>query len=534
MKTSFDLIVYGGTSAAIIAAVQARQSGKSVLVLSPDRHLGGLSGGGLGFSDTGDKTTIGGLAREFYHRIWKHYAQDSAWNWQERSAFGNFGQGTTAIDDEMQTMWLFEPHVAESVFEDFVREYDISVLRDAWLDREGGVEVIDGRIRSIATLCGKRYQAKMFIDATYEGDLMAAAGVDYHVGRESKDTYGEEWAGVRTGVLHHRHHFGVLSQPVRPYVVESDPFSGVLPEISTENPGAYGGGDHRIQAYCFRVCMTNHPENRVPFPKPENYDANRYRLLERIFKAGWDEVFAKFDQLPNLKTDTNNHGPMSADFIGGNYDYPDASYARRQEIIQAHVEYQQGLYYYMANDSGVPSGIREKLNTYGLAADEFCDSGNWPHQLYIREARRMVGDYVLTENELLGRCPTEHSVGMGSYTLDSHNAQRYITPEGYVQNEGDIGVCMSGPYRIPYESLLPQKTQCENLLVPVCLSSSHMAFGSVRMEPVFMILAQSAACAAVLAIDDDLAVQEVAYESLCERLKDLGQVLEIDTPALTH
>jgi hypothetical protein len=366
----------------------------------------------------------------------------------------------------------------------------------------------------------------MFIDATYEGDLMAAAGVDYHVGREAQSVYGEKWNGVQTGVLHHRHHFGVLEMRISPYWNPGDPASGILPRIHAGSPGVYGEGDHRIQAYCFRVCLTDHPENRVEFPMPEDYDPAQYELLARIFAAGWGETFDKFDPVPNQKTDTNNHGPMSTDNIGYNYDYPEASYERRREIVREHRSYQQGWFYFIANDPRVPREVRREMRRWGLAGDEFIDNGHWPHQIYVREARRMLGAHVMTEHEILGRRPVSDSAGMGSYTIDSHNVQRYVTPEGYVQNEGDIGVPTPAPYRVSYRSLVPKRDQVANLLVPVCVSSSHIAFGSIRMEPVFMILGQSAATAAVLALEGDLPVQEVPYSTLRERLLRDGQILE--------
>jgi hypothetical protein len=522
----YDLVVYGGTAAAVTAAVQAKRMGKSVVIVSPDKHLGGLSGGGLGFTDTGNKAVIGGLAREFYHRVWKHYDGPAAWKWEKREEYGNKGQGTPAIDGEQRTMWIFEPHVAEQVFEELIKENGIPVHRNEWLDRKNGVKKSGFRITSITTLSRNRFAGKMFIDATYEGDLMAASGVDYHVGREAASVYGEKWNGVQTGVLHHRHHFGVLHQKISPYVVPGDPKSGVLPRISAEPPGEYGQGDKRVQAYCFRMCLTDHPDNRVPFPKPAGYDPKQYELLLRIFEAGWRETFQKFDRIPNRKTDINNHGPFSTDNIGYNYDYPEASYERRREIIRQHETYQKGWLYFIANDPRVPEDVRQEMRRWGLARDEFKDNGNWPHQLYIREARRMIGSYVMTENELLKQLPTPDSVGMGSYTIDSHNVQRYITPEGYVQNEGDIGVSTKGPYQIAYGALVPKKGQGDNLLVPVCVSSSHIAFGSIRMEPVFMTLGQSAATAAVLAIDGGMTVQDVPYPKLRERLLKDGQILE--------
>jgi hypothetical protein len=521
----YDVVVYGGTSAGIIAAVQAKKMGKTVIVVGPDRHLGGLSSGGLGFTDTGNKAVIGGLAREFYHRIWLHYQQPDAWRWQKPEEYGNKGQGTPAVDGAQRTMWIFEPHVAETVFEHLVREYRIPVARDEWLDRDGGVTKSAGRITAIRMLSGRTYAGTMFIDATYEGDLMAAAGVEYHVGRESKETYGEQWAGVQTGVLHHRHHFGVLKQPISPYVVPGDPASGVLPRISTSPPGAYGSGDARVQAYCYRYCVTDHPENRRPFPKPDGYDPRQYELLLRVYEAGWRETFQKFDAVPNRKTDSNNHGPFSSDNIGFNYDYPDASYERRRQILKEHQNYQKGWLYFIANDPRVPKDVQGEMRRWGLAKDEFTDNGGWPHQIYVREARRMVGTFVMTEHELTKRRSTPDSVGMGSYTIDSHNVQRYITPEGSVQNEGDIGVSLPAPYEIAYGALVPKRGHADNLIVPVCVSSSHIAFGSIRMEPVFMILGQSAASAAALAIDGGFAVQDVPYAKLRDRLLRDGQIL---------
>ena len=524
---SADVVIYGGTSAAITAAVQVKQMGHSVLIVCPDQHLGGLTSGGLGWTDTGKKEVIGGLARDFYHRVYLEYQKPETWKWQTQASYGNKGQGNKAIDGENRTQWIFEPHVAENVFEDFVREYEIPVFRDEWLDRESGVQLADGRIQSIRMLSGNTYRGKVFLDATYEGDLLAAAEVPYHVGRESNATYGENWNGVKTGVLHHSHHFGGLP-PISPYKIPDDPSSGVLPRISTDPPGEKGSGDHRVQAYCFRMCLTNDPENRVPFTRPEGYDASQYELLARIYAAGWDVTFRKFDPIPNHKTDTNNHGPMSTDNIGFNYDYPEASYQLRREIIKEHETYQKGWLYFHVSDPRVPEKIAKEMKTWGLAADEFVDNGNWPHQIYVREARRMKGKFVMTENELQKRRETPKSIGMGSYTIDSHNVQRYITPEGHVQNEGDIGVSTYGPYQISYDALVPKPDDCSNLLVPVCVSSSHIAFGSIRMEPVFMILGQSAATAAVLAIDENTSVQDVDYDKLRKRLLADGQVLEAE------
>jgi hypothetical protein len=524
-KYSADIIIYGGTSAAITAAVQAKKLGKSVLVVSPDKHLGGLSSGGLGFTDTGNKSVIGGLAREFYHRVYLHYQTDSAWKWQKKEEYGNRGQGTPAMDGENRTMWIFEPHVAERIFEDFVREFKLEIYRDEWLDRNLELRMEDGKIKSIQMLSGKVFEGKVFIDATYEGDLMAAAGVNYHIGRESNATYGETWNGVQVGVYQHRHYF---KNPVSAYRISEDPSSGLLPEISSEPPGVNGQGDDRIQAYTFRLAMSRNSANRIPFEKPKNYDPARYELLARVYDTGWEETFEKYDEIPNLKTDTNNHGPFSTDYIGKNYTYPEASYAARNAIMKDHEDYQKGLLYFLSHDRQVPQKVRDQMAQWGLAKDEFMENGNWPHQIYVREARRMIGQYVMTEHDVLGNKEVPQSIGMGSYSLDSHNVQRFVTAEGMAQNEGDIGIHPKKPYSISYGTLIPKKSECENLLVPVCVSSSHTAFGSIRMEPVFMILGQSAAAAAALAIDGEIAVQDISYPKLQSILLKENQVLKLE------
>lgn len=519
-----DIVIYGGTSAAIIAAVQATKMGKSVIVVSPDRHLGGLSSSGLGFTDTGDKSVIGGLARTFYQKVYQHYQQASAWKWQKKEEYGNKGQGTPAIDGTDRTMWIFEPHVAEQIMEDFVKENKLKIYRNEWLERKQGVKIKDGKIFSIKTLSGKIFNAKMYIDATYEGDLMAAAKVSYHVGREANHTYNEKWNGVQALVFQHAHHF---KNNIGPYKIPRDKTSGLLKGISTDQPGPNGTADDKLQAYCYRMCLTNKAENKIEFPKPDRYNAMDYELLLRVFNAGWDELFNKYDPIPNHKTDTNNHGPFSTDFIGMNYAYPEADYIKRKEIIKAHENYQKGLMYFMANDPRMPEKIQQQVKKWGLAKDEFKDNGNWPYQLYVREARRMIGDFVMTENEVLSKKEVPNPIGMGSYALDSHNVQRYVTPEGYVQNEGDIGVKAPRPYSISYQAIVPKKTECKNLLVPVCLSSSHIAYGSVRMEPVFMILGESAAAAASLAIDHKINIQDVNYNELKNLLLNQKQCLTL-------
>ena len=524
---TYDVVVYGGTSAAIIAAVQAKKMGKTVVVVSPDKHLGGLSSGGLGFTDSGDKSVIGGLSRDFYHRVWREYQKPEAWRHEAKEKFGNKGQGTVAMDAGERTMWIFEPSVAEKVFEDYVKEFGLVVERDEWLDRAQGVEKRDGRITSLRTLSGKTYRGRMFIDATYEGDLMAAAGVSYTFGREPNAAFGETLNGIQ--LAHAKSH--QFAGKVDPYVVEGDPSSGLLPRIQDIPVGGRDGeGDKKIQAYNFRMCLTKVPANRMEFPRPPGYDPKQYALLARALAQGSTHVFGKFDLIPNAKTDTNNHGPFSTDNIGMNWDYPEATYERRREIIAEHRRYQQGYLYFLANDPSVPAKIRESFAQWGLAKDEFTDNGHWPHQIYVREARRMTADVVVNENHLKRKIPTPRSVGMGSYNMDSHNVQRIVVRDAdgkaYVRNEGDVQVNPGRPYPIDYGALIPKKEQCANLLVPVCVSCTHIAYGSIRMEPVFMILGQSAATAAALAIDQGVAVQDVPFADLSAKLLADGQVLD--------
>ncbi|MBT5705267.1 MAG: FAD-dependent oxidoreductase [Verrucomicrobia bacterium] len=523
-----EIVVYGGTSAGVIAAIQAARLNKEVLLVCPESHLGGMTSGGLGFTDSGHTHVVGGLAREFYHQVWRKYQSNVNWRWQERQEFENKGQGTKAIDDATRTMWTFEPHIAETVFDEMLAQHHVEVLRNEWLDRDGGVEVSDSRITSLKMLSGLVVRGAAFVDATYEGDLMAASGVPYQVGRESNSVFGEKWNGVQISVLHHRHNFGVPGLSVDPYRIRGDSTSGLLPHISNDSAGGFGSSDKRIQAYCFRMCLSDHPSNRVPFPRPAFYNPNEFELLARIFEAGWNEAFSKFDGIPNRKTDTNNHGPFSTDNIGMNYDYPEASYERRAEILEEHKRYQQGLMFFLANDERVPETVREQMNRWGLAKDEFVDNGHWPHQIYVREARRMVGTFVMTEHEVLGKRSVPNAIGMGSYTMDSHNVQRYVKADGTVENEGDIGVKPDRPYSIAYGAIIPQKRFVQNLLVPVALSSSHIAYGSIRMEPVFMILGQSAATAASLSIEKGIPVQDILYGELKSQLLKDGQILSID------
>ena len=514
--TVYDLVVYGGTSAGVAAVIQADRMGETVALVCPETHLGGLTSGGLGWTDSGRKEAVGGFAREFYGRVKQHYDNPEAWRQQRPEDCERYDRDADAI-------WVFEPHVAEKTFEAMLAETKVTVVRDAWLDRANGVEKEGNVIRAITTLDGKRFAGRMFIDATYEGDLMAAAGVSYYVGRESNATYGETIDGVqKERAISHQ-----FEEPVSPYVVPDDPESGLLPRIHGGDPGEEGAADKRLQAYCFRMCLTKAEDNRVPFPKPDGYDPMQYEILARYLDTGWRKIFRKFDPIPNAKTDTNNHGAFSTDNIGMNYDYPEASYERRKAIIAEHEQYQKGLMWFLAYDPRVPEDVREAMSQWGLAKDEFLDNGHWPHQIYVREARRMVSDFVMTELHLRRTKPTPKPIGMGSYNMDSHNVQRYVDPEGHARNEGDIQISPGGPYPVSYEAIVPREKECANLLVPVCLSASHIAYGSIRMEPVFMILGQSAATAAVIANEDGCTVQAVPYAELREKLLALGQVLQL-------
>jgi ribulose 1,5-bisphosphate synthetase/thiazole synthase len=510
-----DIVVYGGTSAGVTAAIQAKRMGKTVVLVEPTKHVGGLTTGGLGWTDSGNKAVVGGLSREFYQRVKKHYDDPKAWKYEKQEQYKNYRKDEDA-------MWTFEPKVAEKILREMLAEAKVDLVEGERLDRAKGVTLDGKRIVSIAMESGKTFEGKMFIDATYEGDLMAAAKVSYTVGREANAKYDETLNGIARAWNKHNHRFTVK---VDPYVKPGDPTSGLLHGIDKEL-GREGEGDHRLQAFCFRMCMSNVAANRIPFPKPEGYDEAKYELLFRNFEAGDLRFPMKPDMMPNGKTDTNNNCAVSTDYIGQNHAYPEASYAEREKIINEHEVYQKGLMWSLANHPRVPKTIRDQMAKWGLPKDEFETTGGWPHQIYVREARRMISDYVHTEADCRRRKPTPQSVGMGSYNMDSHNCARYVTPEGFVQNEGDVQVSPGGPYQISYLSIVPKAAECPNLLVPVCVSSSHIAYGSIRMEPVFMVLGQSAATGAVLAIDDGVPVQKVSYEKLKKQMLADKQVLD--------
>jgi len=538
----YDIVIYGGTSAGVAAALQSSRMGKSVVLIEPTNRIGGLTTGGLGQTDIGNKQAIGGISREFYENIKKYYDNPENWKWEKKSDYRDGGQ--TRTKEGEASMWTFEPSAALKVYKTMMDKEKIKLVYSERLNRESGVKKVNGKIESITMESGKTYKGKVFLDATYEGDLMASTGVSYAIGREANDEYGETLNGVQansinralTGFVSRNAFAHNLIPGVEPYVVKGDPTSGLLPNIN-EKPGLEGEGDKKIQAYCFRMCLTDHPENRIPFQKPANYDEVNYELLLRNYEARKGPIRDMYSysnslmpwinsSMPNRKTDTNNKFGFSTDYIGKNYDYPEASYAEREKIIEDHRNYQMGLMWTLANHPRIPAEVREEASKWGTTKDEFERADGWQQQLYIREARRMVGDYVMTQQNCEGLEVAEDAVGLAAYGMDSHNVQRYVDANGYVQNEGNVEAHGFKPYPISYGSLVPKKEECNNLIVPVCVSSTHIAFGSIRMEPVFMVLGQSAATAAVLAIDGDTDVQDVPYTDLKEQLLKDNQRLK--------
>lgn len=520
--TTAEIVVYGGTSGGVVAAIQAARMGKSVILIEPTQFVGGLTTGGLGATDIGNKRCIGGISREFYQRVYKYYSDPQRWNRETRDDY--FKKRTPSTQNE-DSMWTFEPSAASQIYAQMLADAKVQVIFGQRLNLQNGVTKIGTRITRITMESGHSFEGQVYIDATYEGDLMAKAGVSYHVGREPNSQYGETINGLqRRGAVHHQ-----FVKQVDPYVVPGNPQSGLLPGVWPAPVGHDGDGDQRIQAYNFRMCTTDAKENLRAWPKPEGYDAGRYELLLRNFEAGDKRVPWAPLWMPNRKTDTNNNFAFSTDNIGMNYAYPEGDYQSRAAIWKEHEQYQKGLMWTLANHPRVPAEIREIFTRNGLAADEFTDNDNWPRQLYVREARRMVSEYVMSEKNCKRQEVVPDSVGMGAYNMDSHNTQRYVDEHGFARNEGDIQIA-TRPYPISYRSIRPRASECSNLLVPVCLAASHIAYGSIRMEPVFMVLGQSAATAAALAIDQRSSVQEVDYAALAERLLADKQVLDFETP----
>lgn len=489
-----DICIYGGNAAGVIAAYTAAKMNKKVLVVEPGWRLGGLSSGGLGYTDIGNKYVVTGLALDFYRRVGRHY--------------GRFEQ------------WIFEPKVADSIFRDYIKRAGCTVLYDRQLVnvKKNNTSIQSIELESsdhpngVATII----RAKQFIDCSYEGDLMAKTGVSYTIGREGSSRYGEKYNGVQ---LRNEHQF---PDGVDPYKIPGKPESGLLWGISPEKLQADGTEDNKVQAYNFRICLTNVPDNRIPVTMPEDYDSTRYELLLRFLAvrpAKNLKGFLKMDIMPNRKTDINNMGPFSTDMIGMNYDYPEADYATRKKIITAHERYNKGLLYFIGHDSRMPEHLRKEMLQWGYPKDEYVKTGHWSPQMYVREARRMKGAYIMTEANCLQKEVVTDGVGMAAYSMDSHNAQRVVV-NGMVKNEGDVQIHGIHPYPVAYRSLIPKDNECTNLLVPVCLSASHIAYGSIRMEPVFMVLAQSSAVAASMAIDKKNSVQQVDVAALQKELQN--------------
>ncbi len=520
-----DLVIYGGTSSGLAAAIQASRMGKSVIVLEPGTHLGGLTAGGLSWTGIGNKVVIGGIAREFYQRIKKKYEDPKFWTSETRDQYFERRRGSNAKNED--AIWTFEPKVASAVYREMLAEAGVKVITNARLDLAPAKSVVkkDGRIVAIVLEGGLKYEGRVFIDATYEGDLMAKAGVSYTIGRESNAKYDETWNGSQAAHVH-GHQFPNAAN-VDPYVIPGKPGSGLLPIIDPTGPGVEGVGDNRIQAYCFRMCLASDPNNRIAIAKPEGYDEKDHELLLRFAETGkYHNPASKYDPIPNLKAGTNNHGAVSTDYMGANWDYPEADCATRDKILKRHEVYQRGYMWTLQNHSRIPEKIRAYYRQWGFPKDEFTNNGGWPTQLYIREARRLIGAEVMTEHHVMARKIAADSVGMIAYGMDSHNVQRYVTKEGFVRNEGNVQVGGFPPYPISYLSIVPRKGEASNLLVPVCMSATHIAYGSIRMEPVFMVLGQSAATAAVMANDGKVAVQVPDCAKLRQRLLADKQVLE--------
>ncbi len=519
-----DVVVYGDTLAGISAAIQATRLQKSVVLLSPTAHLGGVATAGLTATDMNRSPTIGGIAREFYGKIYDHYLQPSAWRGQKRDEFFELSlkRTYTGKNDALRMQWVYESHVAERILESMLRTAGVEVVRRSRIaEHASAVERKDGRIVALRTENGERYAGRMFVDASYEGDLMARAGVSHLVGREANRAYGETMNGIRlAGVV------GSGERSVDPWVRPGDPSSGLLPFIDRALWGPPGGEDSRTQTYCYRLTLTNDPENRIPIVRPANFNPLWHEVMVRMLQLAPDTPLQKIISLtpmPNRKTDTNQ-----VNFIGANRDYQTASHRERERLDQLHRDYAIGTLWVLANDERVPAPIRAEMKPWGWPKDEFTDNGHFPHQLYIREARRMRGVFVMKEENLRRerRVEAGHTVAIGSYALDSHVVSRVLDSEGRLRNEGShLDSRAVRPYGISYYSLVPQKDECRNLLVPVCLSSTHVAYTSIRMEPVYMVLGQAAGAAAALALDDDLAVQDLPYPRLSHVLAAAGQVM---------
>jgi hypothetical protein len=499
---AMDLVVYGGTASGVMTAYSAAREGLRVVLLEPGGHLGGMVTGGLSATDLGRFTVIGGYARDFYLQAAAHY-------------------GVRNLD--LPENWRSEPHVGEAIFRDMLKDAGVVVHFHERLRENTGVSVAGKRIVSVTTSSGRRWAASVFADCSYEGDLMAQAHVSYTWGRESSKEYGESLAGVRDHTPAHQ-----FLWPLSAY----DQQGRLLPEIDPGPLAAPGSGDQKVQAYNFRLILTDEAANRLPFPRPKDYDKARFALFERYlseFQQHRGRAPSLRDilnpvMIPNHKADFNNNGPFSTDYIGHSWNYPQASYAEKAAIWRKHLLYTQSLLYFVSQDVAMPASLRAEVNEWGLPKDEFSDTGHWPRQLYIREGRRMVGEFVMRQSDLQTERTKPDSIGMGSYNSDSHNIQRVAMPDGTVQNEGDVQVPVE-PYEIPFRSITPKRVEAQNLLVPVCLSATHAAYSSVRMEPQYMIVGQAAGVAAALAVRGHTSIQDVSVTELQQRLRKHGAVL---------
>ncbi|NNM85702.1 MAG: FAD-dependent oxidoreductase [Phycisphaerales bacterium] len=517
-----DILVYGATSGGVIAAVEAARIGKRVTLISRHRSVGGASSNGLGFADVGNWRTIGGVAREFFHRLWLYYRGNAAWRWQTRDSYRSVrGQGPLAMDDKNQLMWVFEPHAAEYVFLQMLTDAHVHLVY-AKLERQAdGVSRVGSNIHSLATTDGRIFTADIFIDATYEGDLMAACGVRYTIGREPNSLYHE----TINGIERHLAIGNQLPRGIDPWRIPGDRGSGLLPGIFSGIDKPDGAGDKKVQAYGYRMCLTDVPENRVAVEKPVGYHQEEYELLFRATACGVRRFF-KLDMLPNRKTDSNNSGGMSTDYIGMSYGYPDGSDAERARISRLHYRWQQGLVWTLQHHPRVPADIRAFYRPWGLPRDEFVQTGHWPEEIYVREARRMVGEFVQTQHCVLDDSAVHDAALLGSYAMDSHNVQRYVDHVGQVRNEGDVQRQVPRPYRVSWRILLPHWSECRNLLVAAAVSSSHIGFGSLRLEPVFMMLGQVAGTAAGLSCIHHTNLHDLPYQALRHRLLASHQIID--------
>ena len=546
-----DVLVYGGSASGVTAAVAAARLGKRVVLVEPGRHLGGLTAGGLGMTDVGSAATIGGLSREFYRRVHAHYTQAEAWKVERRQDFVDWMPLHFGYDgkrsDQAGIFFLFEPHVAEQVFRDWLREANVQTVFGERLDLRQGVRKEGPRIVAIRMESGREFAARIFIDATYEGDLMAKTGVSYVIGREGNAQYGETLNGILPSGP-------AVFAKVSPYVIPGDPSSGLLPRVEPKPPGRPGDPDFRQQAYNFRVCLTDVPENRVPIEKPADYNPLEYEALARWISTIKDvqpgaaraalvalggpnrNLGLTFHRLPNRKTDSNSGSEFGSDYFGMSWDWADGDYALREKRWQQHKTYIQGMLWFFGHDERCPEPVRREMQRWGLAKDEFIDTGHWPFQLYVREARRMVSDYVMTEHDARGKRQVEDSVALASYHSDSHGVTLYVDEEGRLCREKGFFVS-TGIFQISYRAIRPRAAECTNLLVPMCLSSSHAAYGPTRMEPVFMMLGHSAGTAASLALDRGVSVQDLPYPELRSRLLAEQQILDrsslTSTPIMT-